>query len=215
MTASISRYYLEYRYLAILDGNGLFAAATGLIEGALAAHVKRSGYLTAFLEEPLLRKPLPAAAPLPSNYAKVFPNSGIVRIRRGGVSATVYGGTDWPLGVASGLASNPAFFTFRKGGAVLESVRMGCNFFSEGVFRSEGVKAEGGGYVLHQRFDVPYYQPLAGKRAQPAGRLSPDSRGGRPLLEQVEFSAAPSQQRAEHRSEDHYQGEGRSFRTAV
>jgi hypothetical protein len=64
------------------------------------------------------------------------------------------------MGVGSGLASNPTFFTFRKGKAVLESIRMGGMFFSEGAFRSAGLAASGNRYVLHQRFDVPYYQPL-------------------------------------------------------
>jgi hypothetical protein len=113
-----------------------------------------------YLDDPLLRKPLPEGGAVPSAYAKVFTNSGIARIRRGGISATVYGGSDWPLGVASGLASNPTFFSLRKGKAVLESVRMAGQFFSEGVFRGEGLSVEGGRYALHQRFDAPYYQPL-------------------------------------------------------
>ena len=35
------------------------------------------------------------------------------------------------LGVASGLASNPTFLNFRNGNAVLQSVRMGGEFFGE------------------------------------------------------------------------------------
>jgi hypothetical protein len=46
---------------------------------------------------------------------------------------------------------------------------MACNFFSEGVFRSEGVKVDRGSYVLHQRFDVPYYQPLPENERNPNG----------------------------------------------
>lgn len=161
MVGNISHYYLEYRYLAIRDGNALFSGVAELIESKLAAQVQRMGALTGFLEEPLLQKPLPAPAAVPSRYAKVFAGSGVARVRRDEMSATVFGGSDWPLGVASGLSSNPTFFTFRKGGAVLESVRMACNFFSEGAFRSEGLVVENGAYSLHQRFDVPYYQPLA------------------------------------------------------
>ena len=37
---------------------------------------------------------------------------------------------------------------------------MGGQFFSLGVFRAEGVIAEGKQYVLHQRYEAPYYQPL-------------------------------------------------------
>jgi hypothetical protein len=64
------------------------------------------------------------------------------------------------LGVASGLASNPTFFNFRKGGAVLEALRMGANFFSKGHFRSAGLQVNGNQYLLRQRLEVPYYQPL-------------------------------------------------------
>jgi hypothetical protein len=128
-----------------------------------------------FLEEPLLKQPLPAGGEIPSDYSRVFSGSGVARIRRGNISATVYGGSDWPLGVGSGLASNPTFFTFRKGQAVLQSVRMGGQFFSEGVFRAEGLQADGSQYSLHQRFDVPYYQPLPKKFRNPKGdyRLTP------------------------------------------
>jgi hypothetical protein len=73
------------------------------------------------------------------------------------------------LGVASGLASNPTFFTFRKGKAVLESVRMGGQFFSLGVFRSEGLSTDGNRYALRQRYEVPYYQPLPKNRRNPQG----------------------------------------------
>ena len=131
--------------------------------------VEGTNPLIYFLDDPLLRKPLPEGGAVPSAYAKVFTNSGIARIRRGGISATVYGGSDWPLGVASGLASNPTFFSLRKGKAVLESVRMAGQFFSEGVFRGEGLSVEGGRYALHQRFDAPYYQPLPKNLRNPQG----------------------------------------------
>lgn len=169
MTAFISNYYLEYRYLAIRDGNGLYAAVAGMIEQTLAARVKNANPLIHFLEEPVLKSDLPAGGVLPADYTRVFPNSALARIRRGPVSATVYGGSDWPMGVGSGLASNPTFFTFRKGKAVLESVRMGADFFSEGAFRSAGLVADGNRYSLRQRFDVPYYLPLPKSARNPQG----------------------------------------------
>jgi hypothetical protein len=81
----------------------------------------------------------------------------------------VYGGSDWPLGVASGLASNPTFFTFRKGKAVLQSVRMGGEFFTEGAFRSETFETTRNQYVLRQRLEAPYYQPLPKQFRNPRG----------------------------------------------
>jgi hypothetical protein len=170
MTVSAANYYLQYRYLAIRDHNLSYAAVVRLLNARSGeGFVEGGNPLIYFMEEPLLKKPLPDGGAIPSDYAKVFGNNGLARIRRGDVSATVYGGSDWPMGVASGLASNPTFFNFRKGKAVLQSVRMGAEFFSEGVFRGEGLRLEGGGYSLHQRFDVPYYQPLPKEFRNPKG----------------------------------------------
>lgn len=169
MVTYVAGYYLEYRYLAALDKNPLYAAMVRFIEGKQGDRLKRMPPLTSLLEEPLMRAPIPEGGELPASYAKVFTNTRLARIRRGEVSATVYGGSDWPMGVGSGLASNPTFFTFRKGKAILESVRMGGVFFSEGAFRSTGLKVEGNRYSLHQRFDVPYYQPLPAKERNPRG----------------------------------------------
>ncbi len=160
MVGYISTYYLEYRYLAAVDGNPLFSAVIRHIERTQPERVKRANPLINFLEEPLLRREITAEGSIPTNHSKLFRNTGMIRIRRDAVSATVYGGSDWPLGVASGLASNPTFFTFRKGDTVLESVRLGCDFFSEGAFRSHGIIATGNTFGLQQQFAVPYYQPL-------------------------------------------------------
>jgi hypothetical protein len=158
--------YLQYRYMAIRDNNPAYAAVARLLQSRPGAG---GNSVISFMEEPLLKKSLPHGGAIPSDYAKVFPNSGLARIRRGSISASVYGGSDWPAGVASGLASNPTFFTFRKGRAILDSVRMGGQFFSESVFRSEGLQANGNQYTLHQRFDVPYYQPLPKNLRNPKG----------------------------------------------
>ncbi len=167
MTSSIANYYLVYRYLAVKDRNRSFAGVVRLIEG-LEGEIN-PGSLIYFLEDPLLKENLPEASPLPDNYARVFAGSSLARIRRGNVSATIYGGSDWPLGVASGLASNPTFFNFRKGKAVLESVRMGASFFSKGFFHSQGLKVNGNQYLLHERLEVPYYQPLPKSERNPQG----------------------------------------------
>lgn len=170
MTLTVSNYYLQYRYLAIRDGNPSFAAVVRLIENMPGVgYVEGGNPVIYFLEEPLLKRNLPAGGAIPSDYARLFSASGLARIRRGEISATVYGGSDWPLGVASGLASNPTFFNMRKGKAVLQSVRMGAQFFSEGVFRSEGLSADSGRYSLRQRLEVPYYQPLPKEFRNPRG----------------------------------------------
>lgn len=178
-TAWISNYYLQYRYMANKDQNGEFAAVARLAEEIGLEHAEAKIPLIEFLEEPLYRQKLPDAKPLPVDYERFFKNSSLARIRRGEASGTVYGGSDWPLGIASGLASNQTFFSFRKGKAVLESVRMMPVYFGEGAFRSEGLKAEGGGYVLEQDLHVPYYQPLPKHLRNAQGDYPLTSAGGR------------------------------------
>jgi hypothetical protein len=70
------------------------------------------------------------------------------------------------------LSHNPTFFKFRKGKAILDSVRMGGRFFSLGVFRAEGVTWAGNQAVLRQRYEAPYYQPLPKERRNPNGNYS-------------------------------------------
>lgn len=169
MLAWISNYYLQYRYMAIHDQNRQFAAVARLAEQIGLEHAEDKIPLVQFLEEPLYRRTLPDPEPLPTDYARFFANSALARIRREEISATVYGGSDWPLGIASGLASNSTFFNFRKGKAVLESVRMLPVFFSEGAFRSAGMSVEENRYLLHQQMHVPYYQPLPKHLRNPKG----------------------------------------------
>lgn len=135
----IHQYYLPYRYLAIRDNNPQFAAIARMIETKYMDTLRE--YLADFLLHEELNRPLPADGPLPNNYARHLRNTGLVRIRRGGVSASVFGGTDWHLGhgVWSGLSHNPTFFKLRKGNAILESVRISPAFFRTGYFRSNGL----------------------------------------------------------------------------
>lgn len=157
----VSNFYLQYRYMAIRENNTTWAAVARLIaERPGEGLVEGTNPVVYFLEDPLLRKPLPEGGTVPANYSRVFANSHLVRIRRGERAASIYGGNDQPVGIASGLAHNPTFFHFRNGKAVLNSVRMGGAFFSLGVFRAEGVKVDGPQCVLQQRLEAPYYLPL-------------------------------------------------------
>lgn len=173
---TIVSYYPVYRYMAIYDRSGLFAAITVLIEGMKGFEEEiLNRLLFAFLEDPLLQKELPAASPLPLNYEKFFRQANLLRMRRGPVTATLFGGVDRPLIIASGRSNSPNFYAFRKGDAVLKYMRLSTSFFSTGYFYSEGIQREGNSYVLHKKLDVPYYQPLPKNKRNAKGdyKLSP------------------------------------------
>lgn len=142
---TMARYYYAYRAMAHRDGDGRFAAMARLIEETARPQLTRD--LPAFLEEPELQRPMPASAPLPTDYVEVFAHSALARIRRGAVSATI-------------LADNPVFFAFRSGGAALEAVRIASAFFGKGQFAGEALEQRDGRFVLRQSLEGPYYQPI-------------------------------------------------------
>jgi hypothetical protein len=154
-------YHLPYRSLAIRDGNGRFAAAARLIE--TKAGDALAGNLIHVLDDPSLRRPLPESAPLPDDFARPFPGSDLVRIRRGNVSATVLGG-------------NSCILSFHKGAAVLEAVRLASAFFGKGQFVGARLAIEDGAYVLAQSLTGPYFQPLAPADRRPDGAWDPADR---------------------------------------
>ena len=169
---SMARYYFSYRHLAILDGNGRFAALARQVERTALPSLK--GELVTFLLEPEFNRPLPTSAPLPTDYARVFTHSQLARIRRGTASGTI-------------LANNTTLFSFRRGAAALEAVRFATAFFGKGQFTSETLEVRDGRYVLRQELDGPYFQPLSPAqiadgehvRMAPNGTLANNSRAVR------------------------------------
>lgn len=142
---TMGRYYYAYRTLALLDGNGRFAAMCQQIErGARPSH---PGDLADYLAEPELLRPLPTATSLPTDYAKLFTYSSLARIRRGQASGTI-------------LGNHTTLFSFHKGSAVLDAVRLATAFFGKGQFTSETLEVINGRYILRQKLDGPYFQPL-------------------------------------------------------
>jgi len=166
--ASPAGYHLPYRELALRDGNGRFAAAARLIEAKEGDSL--AGDLIHFLEEPSLGRDLPPSAALPSDFARPFPGSDLVRIRRGRVSATLLGG-------------NSCLLSFHKGGATLEAVRLASAFFGKGQFVGERLEVEGDRYVLRQLLAGPYYQPLPPELRRADGTWDPADRARRPQSE--------------------------------
>lgn len=139
--ASMDRYWFPLRYLAILDGNGQWAALARQTE-------ERGGSASEYLRYPELRRPLPAERPLPDNYHRLMKALKIARIRRGAWDATVL------------MNGNSRLLTLRHGRCVIEGVRFASAFFGKGQFRPERWAPVPGGYRMTQALEGPYYQPL-------------------------------------------------------
>jgi hypothetical protein len=142
---SMAPYYYSYRYMALFDDNRRFATMARWIEET--AGQKLANTLVYFLEDPLLKRQMPANVDLPNDYTKFFSYSQLLRIRRDEISATI-------------LAKNPTFFSFHKGRAVLEALRFATAFFGKGQFQAESLLIQNGNYVLYQNLTGPYYQPF-------------------------------------------------------
>lgn len=168
--------YLQYRYMAIRDNNRQFAAIAKKIE-ALNRFEKDvlNRSLFYFLENETLQQQLPTPVPLPDSYEKLFSTSHLLRIKEKNITATLFGGVDWPFIIASGRSNSPDFFSYRKGAAVLKYMRLSTSFFSMGYFYSEGLEKAGNKYILHKKLEVPYYQPLPKEKRNSKGdyKLSP------------------------------------------
>ena len=150
---TLESYYYPYRYMALKDQNGTFAAMAQKIEATILE--KATSQLSYFLEDTSLWQPLPQPTPLPVQYAKAFPASGLVRIRRGNWDATV-------------ISKNPTWLTFHKGNAVLQGIRFSASFFGKGQFEGTEIRQEGNDYVMEQKLDGPYFQPY------PKDSIAPD-----------------------------------------
>ena len=166
---NMARYYYCYRYMALRDNNGEMAAMCRLIEKTCPKQ-QLAGFLDYFLEDPTLWNELPASKPLPTNYAKAFPYSGVVRIRRGSWDATI-------------LANNASWLTFHKGNAVLQGMRVTASFFGKGQFQSDRVAQQGDAWVLTKSLDGPYYQPVASEKIASDGDWDKMARTDRPQSE--------------------------------
>jgi len=165
---TLENYYYPYRYLALKDQNGEYAAMCEMIEKT--AGLKIGGFLDYFLSDASLWSELPAKKPLPLSYVRTFPNSGLVRIRRNERDCTL-------------IANNPAWFTFMKGNAVLQGMRFASSFFGKGQFQSETLAQNGNVWELKQRLEGPYYQPYPKELLPDDGDWEKMSRSSRPQSE--------------------------------
>lgn len=167
---SIALYYMDYRFLANYYQDEMLGAVTKKIESLPEFdRLVLSRSLINFMEDSSLLQKVKAGSELPITYTKFFTGSDLVRIRRGSITASIFGGTDKPLIVASGRSCNPTFFTFRKGEASLDYVRLSTSFFSTGYFMSDGLKKDDNRYTLQEKKEAYYYLPLPEDKRNPEG----------------------------------------------
>ncbi|WP_373399924.1 hypothetical protein V8V91_10020 [Algoriphagus halophilus] len=133
-------YYYPYRFMALKDQNGIFSAICKEIETTVLE--KSVSQLSYFLEDTSLWRELPKPNSLPTSYAKTFPYSGLVRIRRGNWDSTV-------------ISQNPTFLTFHSGNAVLQGIRFSASFFGKGQFQGGEIRQEGKDYVMDRNLLGP------------------------------------------------------------
>lgn len=166
---NMSRYYYCYRYMALVDNDGEMAAMCRQIEKT-STTAQLAGYLDYFLEDPLLWKEPSADKPLPTHYAKAFPHSGVVRIRRGNWDTTL-------------LSNNTSWLTFQRGNAVLQGMRVAASFFGKGQFQADKIEQMGDTWVLTRSLEGPYFQPIAPDKIAPDGDWAKMPKSERPQSE--------------------------------
>ncbi|MDP3912231.1 MAG: hypothetical protein Q8R96_00630 [Bacteroidota bacterium] len=144
--SNMSGYYLAYNYMALHDKDSRYSGMVNYIKNNVPIQ-DLSYMLPYFLSDSSLFNSLPEPTPLPTSYHKYFKYSDIARIREGNVDMSV-------------LTNNSTFFTYFKGQAALEAVRLSASFFGKGQFQSQKMENEGDTYGLSSAIYGPYYQPL-------------------------------------------------------
>jgi len=144
--SNLSGYYLAYNYMAILDKDKSFAGMVDYIENTVPIAQLRY-MLPYFIDDPSILQELPDPAPHSVNYNKYFKYSDMVRIRDGAVDISI-------------ITNNTTFFTYFKGEAAIEGMRLSSAFFGKGQFQSTEFEKEDSTYILSSSLYGPYYQPL-------------------------------------------------------
>ncbi|MFI0820559.1 hypothetical protein ACH4TX_30645 [Streptomyces sp. NPDC021098] len=198
----LSEYWLQYRALALREKDGRFAAMAETVQRRGADQTfdetPLGDFLAEVLDEPELAAPLPKATAVPSEFTWHDKDSGLVRIGRGATRTSLFGGTDFPdvHAISSGLSTNPTFFKWRKGAAILDSLRLSPQFFSLGHFRAEDVERTADGWRLWADVRAGYHLPLPPQHRRPDGRypLTDDGR----FWSAMDFPHRPKQWRTLH-----------------
>ena len=174
---TLHSYYLQYRELALRDGDRRFAGVVRWIEQ------NDPDQLGDFLADVLDQRELMRSPPAPVNpfvpLQRKFDTVNLVRERRGPMTTSFYAGSDWyedgePSrfynAIGSGLATNPTLMRQWKDGLVIEAIRVIPDFFSMGHFRPSDIQLAGDGTVtMSGEMRVPYYLPMPPEGRQPDG----------------------------------------------
>lgn len=171
--AYVKEYYYAYRYFAILDKDPEFAAVCRLIEERMPERITH--FILLLLEDPIFSRPLPTGGEIPDQYFKRFAHSGIIRIRRGTTDLSI-------------IERNPTFLSYRKGEAVLQSMRLGAAFFGKGQFEAQETEVNGNTVVMKWHLVKGYYQPLAAEHRSGQNDWEKTDRETRPKSEVQELS---------------------------
>ncbi len=138
---TMAGYWFALRYMAIHDGNGLYATMLQPLEPGQIE-------LATWMEYPELQQALPAPTPVPDTYELELPLSGITRIRRKQTSATLI------------HRGNSRWFSLHQGAAVINAVRFASAFFGKGQFVPGRFERREDGFYFSQKLQGQYYQPL-------------------------------------------------------
>jgi hypothetical protein len=198
----LSEYWLQFRALALREKDGRFAAVAETVQRRGADQTfdetPLGDFLAEVLDDPEVAAPLPKATAAPSEFTWHDKDSGLVRIGRGATRTSLFGGTDFPdvHAISSGLSTNPTFFKWRKGAAILDSLRLSPQFFSLGHFRAENVERTADGWRLWADVRAGYHLPLPPQHRRPDGRypLTDDGR----FWSAMDFPHRPKQWRTLH-----------------
>jgi len=144
--SNMAGYYLAYNYMALHDKDSRFAGMVRYIEETVPL-ADLLYMLPYFLEDASTMQNLPEPTPIPTTYHKEFKYSDMIRIRQEKTDMSI-------------ITNNTTFFTFFKGEAALEAVRLSSSFFGKGQFQSQKLEQDGDTYILSSTIEGPYYQPL-------------------------------------------------------
>lgn len=165
-------YLLQFREFALLDDDGEFAFAADRIE---QRKVPETGiFLAEVMAEPAIGQLLPTVRePEEAHVVDLRSSAGLLVLNtQEAERAVVFGGTDYKdhPAIASGLSTNPTFFKYRKGKALLSSLRLSPRFFSMGPLRPEITEFDGQGRIgLTASKHTGYYLPMAKKQRREDG----------------------------------------------